>query len=120
MKVVNFAEEKTQPLWQDLVVDGESTMEWFLPGEMSPTIDSALIHFTPGARTKKFQMDIDWLVQISDGKGSVGTDKEQRDVSAGDVVVFERGETRWLAAAPDSTFSFYSTHRPGPEMTTLD
>ena len=120
MKVVNFAAEKTQPLWEDLVVDGKSTMEWFLPKELSPTIDSALIHFTPGARTKKFQMDIDWLVQIREGNGSVGTDTEQHDVKAGDVVVFQRGETRWLAAAPNSTFTFFSTHRPSPEMTVLD
>jgi quercetin dioxygenase-like cupin family protein len=54
--------------------------------------------FHPGARTKLHTHKCEQFLYITDGKGTVGTDKEQYDVTPGTLVYIPAGELHFHGA----------------------
>ena len=114
MKVLDINERPEREIWADQMATGKCTCTSLIQPSFCQTVDVAELIFTPGARTKLFSFDIDWVVHVTCGKGTLATDKEENAISAGTIAHIPAGEPRWIGAAQDSTLVFMSTHRPMP------
>ena len=114
MRVMKIQEQEKFDVWEDRLTSGKAVAYTCINPDFCQTVDVAEMVFTPGARTKLFQMDIDWVVQVIEGRGTLGTDKEQKEIGPGTIAHIPAGEPRWVAASDDSPLVFMSTHRPQP------
>ncbi len=71
----------------------------------SEEFTAAIVSFPPGTRNRFHVHDHEQILYIIEGKGIVATEKEERVVAQGDIVLISAGENHWHGAAPDSTFS---------------
>ena len=58
--------------------------------------------FRSGARNKLHTHTTDQILIVTAGEGIVGTEHEERDIAAGDVVHIPAGERHWHGAKPGS------------------
>lgn len=58
-----------------------------------------------GARNRFHAHDAEQILIVTTGKGIVATEKEERVVSEGDVVIIPAGVKHWHAATPHAEFS---------------
>ena len=120
MRVMNIQEVPSVEIWADQMKSGTCTCYRLVQPHFCQTVDVAHLSLTPGACTKRFKHDIDWVVHVTGGKGTLATDTEEVEISEGVVAYIPAGEPRWIGAAPDSTLTFMSTHRPKPTTTLLE
>lgn len=73
----------------------------------------AIVTFPPGARNKLHTHDHDQLLYVIQGKGIVATEKEERLVTVGDIILIPAGEKHWHGATEDSSFSHLYVMRVG-------
>jgi quercetin dioxygenase-like cupin family protein len=66
---------------------------------------SAVVSFGKGTRNKLHTHSSAQVLIVTQGKGLVATETEQREVSVGDVIFFAAGEPHWHGAGPDSEFA---------------
>jgi quercetin dioxygenase-like cupin family protein len=71
----------------------------------SEEFTAAIVIFPPGTRNKFHIHDREQILYIIEGKGIVATEKEEKEVVQGDIVLISAGEKHWHGATPDSTFS---------------
>jgi quercetin dioxygenase-like cupin family protein len=71
-----------------------------------------IVHFGKGVRSKLHTHDSEQVLIVSAGKGIVATEKEQRIVTVGDVILFSAGEKHLQGATDDSEFSHIYMTRP--------
>lgn len=64
-----------------------------------------IVTFPPGTRNKFHIHDHEQILFVTHGRGIVATEKEERIVTVGDIIVIPAGENHWHGAAKDSTFS---------------
>lgn len=71
------------------------------------TVHSAEVTFRPGERTKFHAHAGVQILYVTEGVGVVGNRDDEREVSEGDLVVFEPGEEHWHGntANAESEFS---------------
>ncbi len=70
------------------------------------TVRSAEVTFRPGERTKFHAHAGVQILYVTDGVGIVGNRDEEREVSEGDLIVFEPGEEHWHGTAEDADSEF--------------
>lgn len=70
------------------------------------TVNAAEVTFRPGERTKFHAHAGVQILYVTDGTGIVATRNEEREVSEGDLIVFEPGEEHWHGTAEDAESSF--------------
>jgi quercetin dioxygenase-like cupin family protein len=70
------------------------------------TVSAAEVTFRPGERTKFHAHAGVQLLYVTGGVGMVGNRKEEREVSEGDLVVFEPGEEHWHGTREDADSEF--------------
>jgi quercetin dioxygenase-like cupin family protein len=63
------------------------------------------VNFGKGMRNKFHTHDSDQILIVTAGKGIVATEKEERVVTVGEIVLFPAGEKHWHGATKDSGFS---------------
>ena len=78
---------------------------------------SAIVTFPPGTRNKFHVHDHEQILYIIEGKGIVATEKEERLVEVGDIILIPTGENHWHGATQDSTFSHLFITRSGTKTT---
>jgi quercetin dioxygenase-like cupin family protein len=71
-----------------------------------------MVFFSPGGRTYPHIHKQGQILHITEGKGIVATDTENRVVTAGDVVVIPAGAWHWHGATPDSAMSHLAIQGP--------
>ena len=120
MQVIKIKDQEEREIWADQMQTGKCTSHSLIRPAFCQTVDVAELIFTPGAQTKLFQMDIDWVVHVTEGNGFMATDKERNDIGPGTIVHIPAVEPRRIGAAADSTLVFMSSHRPRPATTILD
>jgi quercetin dioxygenase-like cupin family protein len=64
-----------------------------------------VVNFRVGATTGWHVHDCDQILVVTAGKGKVATEKEERDITVGDVVHIKAGEKHWHGATADSPMS---------------
>ena len=105
---VKFSEEKSdlfigkvdrQPLTSDDITGVKRTNGSIVIGKN---------YFHPGARTKLHTHLCEQFLYITEGKGTVGTDKEQYDVTAGTLVYIPAGELHFHGATEKTSMGHLS------------
>ncbi len=66
---------------------------------------SSVVTFGKGTRNKLHTHSSAQILIVTQGKGLVATETEQREVTVGDVIFFPAGEPHWHGAGPDSEFA---------------
>ncbi len=79
-----------------------------------------IVNFSKGARNKFHSHSNEQLLIVTAGRGIVATEKEERVVSEGDVILFPAGEKHWHGATFDSEFSHIYVMRRGAVLTKLE
>ena len=74
-----------------------------------------IVNFGKGVRNKFHTHDRDQLLIVTAGTGIVATEKEERVVTAGEVVLFPAGEKHWHGATKESAFSPHRRNTDGFE-----
>ncbi len=105
MKVLTTSEIKPEVASGPIFMGGQVTMQTLLTPETSRSFKSAVVNFTPGARTKFHAHTGDQILVVTKGKGIVATDKEEINVGVGDIVFFPAEEKHWHGATKDTSFS---------------
>jgi quercetin dioxygenase-like cupin family protein len=70
------------------------------------TVRSAEVTFRPGERTKFHAHAGVQILYVTEGSGMIGNREGEREVSEGDLVVFEPGEEHWHGTARDADSEF--------------
>ncbi len=79
-----------------------------------------IVNFGKGVRNKFHTHDRDQVLIVTAGKGIVATEKEERVVTVGEVVLFPAGEKHWHGATKDSEFSHIVVTRAEAKTTQLE
>jgi quercetin dioxygenase-like cupin family protein len=79
-----------------------------------------IVNFGKGVRNKFHAHDVDQVLIVTAGKGIVATEKGEKVVTIGEVVLFPAGEKHWHGATKDSEFSHLVITRVGGKTTQLE
>jgi quercetin dioxygenase-like cupin family protein len=64
-----------------------------------------VVNFRQGATTGWHTHDCDQILVVTAGRGMVATEKEEREITVGDVVHIKAGERHWHGATAESAMS---------------
>jgi quercetin dioxygenase-like cupin family protein len=71
------------------------------------------VAFSPGGRTKWHTHTFHQVLVITDGRGVVATEEEERHVTPGDVLYIPPGTRHWHGAEEDAAMSHLSINGAG-------
>ena len=80
-------------------------------------IKTAIVSFSPGARTKMHVHDHEQLLYILSGKGIVADEHTEQAATPGMVFLIPAGERHWHGATPESSFSHLYVYNSKTETT---
>jgi quercetin dioxygenase-like cupin family protein len=103
MYVVNIDNVSKTPLDSKLFTSKEVSSQQLIPDSADYNI--SVINFGKGVRNKFHTHDSEQILIIIKGKGIVATEKEEKSVSVGDIVLFPAGEKHWHGATASTTMS---------------
>ena len=118
MKILKMSEVPKKPLVTPLFTSPDVT-DQTLFGD-SKDLKVGIVHFGRGVRNKFHIHSGDQVLIVTEGKGIVATDGEQREVTVGDVILFPAGEKHWHGATQDSAFSHITVQIATNRMTQLE
>ena len=72
--------------------------------------NSRVVTFGKGTRNKFHTHKSTQILIVTQGRGLVATETEQREVTVGDVIFFAPGERHWHGATDDSDFAHIYVH----------
>ena len=119
MKVVKIGKVKKEPHSGKLFT-GPVTMQPIIGKELNGDLIIAQVNFGPGVRNKFHSHSFEQILIVTKGKGIVATEKEQLNVSLGDVVLIPPGEKHWHGAAEGAKFSHLYIMSLGSKTTQLE
>ena len=103
MHVVRIADVPKQRAGGPLFTSEEVFAQQLSPG--GSQFASRVVTFGAGTRNKLHTHESAQVLIVTQGKGYVATETEQREVTVGDVIFFAAGEPHWHGAGPDSEFA---------------
>ena len=103
MKVVRMDEIPKEVFINPIFTGGEVTRQVLLPESKEYEVD--IINFGKGVRNKFHVHDYEQILIVTAGKGVIATEKEEKVVTVGDVVLIPAGEKHWHGSGGDSAFS---------------
>ncbi len=113
MKIVKMNKIPKESYIHPIFTGPDVTRQTLLPE--SKEFNVTIVNFGKGVRNKLHTHDSDQILIITAGKGIVATEKEEKVVAVGDIVLFRAGEKHWHGATEDSTFSHIYVTRAGSE-----
>lgn len=115
MHIVRHTEGETTDRTGSPIFDGDVRGRALSEG-LSEQINCAVVHFSPGARTRVHRHASDQLLYIVSGIGKVGAGDEEHVVGVGDFVMIPAGEAHWHGAGnTGSPMSHITITLPGGE-----
>jgi quercetin dioxygenase-like cupin family protein len=118
MKVVKIDEVTKEPFPNPIFTGSDVTRQVLLPESREFAVN--IVNFGKGVRNKFHAHDGEQILIVTRGKGIVATEKEERIVTPGDIVLFPAGEKHWHGATRDSEFSHIYVIRGGYQTTRLE
>ena len=103
MKVVNMNKISKEVFTNPIFTGREVTRQVLLPESKEYEVD--IINFGKGVRNKFHAHDYEQILIVTMGKGVVATEKEEKVVTVGDIVLIPSGEKHWHGSGGDSEFS---------------
>lgn len=118
MKIVKMSEAAKESITMPLFTGTDVTRQTLVLD--SKEFDVNIVNFGKGVRNKFHAHDSEQVLVVTAGRGIVATEKEERVVTPGDVILFPAGEKHWHGATEDSEFSHLYVMRVGSELTQLE
>jgi quercetin dioxygenase-like cupin family protein len=103
MKVVKMNQVSKEPFLNPIFTGSDVTRQALVPDSKDFNVN--IVNFGKGVRNKLHTHDSEQMLIVIAGKGIVATEKEQKIVTVGDVILFSAGEKHWHGATGDSEFS---------------
>ncbi len=103
MKVVTIDKVPKEPFSHAIFTGEQITRQVLLPESKEYEVD--IINFGKGIRNKFHAHDYEQILIVTAGKGVVATEKEEKVVTVGDIVLIPAGEKHWHGSGGDSEFS---------------
>ncbi|MBS7631667.1 cupin domain-containing protein [Candidatus Bathyarchaeota archaeon] len=75
------------------------------PDTGSKEFRAAIVSFPKGVRNKFHVHDHEQILFVTEGRGIVATEFEEREVGPGDLIFIPAGEKHWHGATEESSFS---------------
>jgi len=117
MKIVKLTQVPKEPFTSPLFTGPEVTRQNLFD---SKDLRLNIVNFGKGVRNKFHTHDGDQVLIVTAGKGIVATEKEEKIVTVGDIILFAAGEKHWHGATKDSEFSHLYVTKAGVKMTQLE
>ena len=111
MRVLKIAKLEEKPMDTATPVPGWSggevsrTRQAIIGEADSDNFRCNVVNFRQGATTGWHTHDCDQILVVTAGRGSVANEKEQREITVGDVVHIKAGERHWHGATADTPMS---------------
>jgi len=118
MKIVKMSEVPKEPVTSSLFTGHEVTRQILVPDSKEFSVN--IVNFGKGVCNKFHAHDSDQILIVIAGRGIVATEKEERIVTEGDVILFPAGEKHHHGATEDSSFSHIFVMRAGAQLTQLE
>jgi quercetin dioxygenase-like cupin family protein len=118
MKINRMDKSPREPFVNPIFTGDGVTIQKLAPD--SKDFNLNVVHFPKGVGNKFHTHDSDQILIITSGKGIVATEKEEKVVTAGDVILFPAGEKHWHGATDDSEFSHVYVTRMGSETRIIE
>jgi quercetin dioxygenase-like cupin family protein len=123
MRKVTISELEKKPMDGAAPVPGwtggpvSRTRQTIIGEGMSPNYSCSVVNFSQGATTGWHSHPCDQILIVTAGRGIAATEKEQCEISAGDVVLLKANERHWHGASADSTMSHITITTGGSKPT---
>ena len=111
MKVVKMSQVSKEAFPNPIFTGPDVTRQTLLPDSKDFNVN--IVNFGKGVQNKFHTHDSEQVLIVTGGQGIVATEKEQRIVTVGDVILFSAGEKHWHGATDDSEFSHIYVTRLG-------
>ncbi|MDH3238069.1 MAG: cupin domain-containing protein [Deltaproteobacteria bacterium] len=118
MKIVSMNDVSREPFPNPIFTGPDVTRQLLVPDSKEFSVN--VINFGKGVRNKFHAHDSEQILIVTAGEGIVATEKEERVVTKGDIILIPRGEKHWHGATPDSEFSHIYVSRLGSVLTRLE
>jgi quercetin dioxygenase-like cupin family protein len=118
MKVVNMNKVSKEVLINPIFTGREVKRQVLLPESKEYVVN--IINFGKGVRNKFHAHEYEQILIVTAGKGVVATEKEEKIVTVGDIVLIPAGEKHWHGSDGDSAFSHIVVIRSGSKVTQLE
>ena len=103
MKVVNINKVPKEVFSNPIFTGQEVTRQVLLPESKEYKAD--IINFGKGVRNKFHAHEYEQILIVTAGKGVVATEKEEKGVTVGDMILIPAGEKHWHGSGGESEFS---------------
>jgi quercetin dioxygenase-like cupin family protein len=115
MKIIKLNKVPKMPFIDPLFTGTDVTKQELVPD--SKDLSLYIVNFGKGTRNRLHTHNGDQVLIVISGKGIVATEKENRIVATGDIVLFPSGEKHWHGATEDSEFSHIVITKGGVKFT---
>jgi len=103
MNIVSMKDVPRTPRTSPLFTGTDVSVQPLIPA--GGDYNMSIVNFGRGVRNKFHVHESDQILIVTEGKGIVATEEEQRVVSVGEIILFPAGEKHWHGASDDSEFS---------------
>ena len=118
MHIVKINDVQKTPFETPLFTSKEVTLQRLIPE--GGDYNMSVVNFGKGVRNKFHVHESDQILIVTEGKGIVATEEEQRVVSVGEIILFPAGEKHWHGATEDSEFSHIYITKGGSKTTQME
>jgi len=118
MKIVSMHGVSRELFPNPIFTGPDVTRQLLVPDSKEFSVN--VVNFGKGVRNKFHAHDSEQILIVTSGRGIVATEKEERVVTEGDIVLISPGEKHWHGATRDSDFSHIYVSRLGSVLTRLE
>jgi quercetin dioxygenase-like cupin family protein len=121
MRVVKIADLREEPMGEATPIAGWTggvvtrSRQTIIREEDSENYRCSVVNFGQGATTGWHAHTCDQILVITAGTGIVATEREEREVTVGDVVHIKAGERHWHGSKANTTMSHITITTAGAE-----
>lgn len=118
MKAIKLDEVSSEDTDGGIFVGGKVNVKTLIDKTLgAKEVKSAIVTFSPGARTKLHVHDHEQILYILSGKGIVANEQEEHVAIPGMIFFIPAGEKHWHGATPESQFSHLYVYNVKTETT---
>lgn len=118
MRVVRISDTDKEAYAGSLFTGSDVTRQVLLPD--SKEYNFNVINFGKGVRNKFHAHDSEQILIVTAGEGIIATEKEEKRIKVGDIVLIPAGEKHWHGATENSEFAHIFVSRLGTKLTQLE
>ncbi len=123
MRVIRFGDLPEESMGEATPIPGwtggpvSRTRQTIIREGDSDNFRCSVVNFRKGATTGWHAHNCDQILVVTSGKGMVATDRNEREITVGDVVHIKAGERHWHGAKADTAMSHITVMAPGSQLT---